>query len=86
MIVSGSLFYGLSIGARLFALDSAALTWIRERIGDGLIHGAPDVAALCELVAADKAPVPAPGERPAAVDGEFGDARIKAVLREVLFA
>lgn len=86
MIVSGSLFYGLSIGACVFTVDSPALAWIRTRVDDGAIRTARDIPALCALVASDHAPHASAGARSPAVEREFGDERIKAVLREVLFA
>lgn len=86
MIVSGSLFYGLSIGARVFAVESPALAWIRARVGDDLIQAAQDLPALCALVESDDAPPASRDAPPPVVEREFGDERIKAVLREVLFA
>ncbi|MDT3670968.1 MAG: hypothetical protein ROZ37_11635 [Aromatoleum sp.] len=84
MIVSGSLFYGLSIGARVFALESPALSWIRQRIGGEPIHVARDLPTLCAAIAADHAPAPPIAERQSLIDAEFGDRRIEAVFRRVL--
>lgn len=85
MIVSGSLFYALSIGARVFAVDSPALAWIGRRIGGDSLHTAADIPALCALVARDRGAAGVPAQRPPQVEAEFGDQRIKAALREVLF-
>jgi len=85
MIVSGSLFYALSLGTRVFAIDSPALAWLRTRIGAAELQLAPDVAALCGLIARGRdAPGGAPA-CPAHIADEFGDTRIAGVLREVLF-
>ncbi|WP_332674910.1 hypothetical protein [Aromatoleum sp.] len=84
MIVSGSLFYGLSIGSPVFALDSPALSWIRERIGGEAIHVADDIPGLCAAIAADRAPAVSVPERQSVIDAEFGDGRIEAVFRRVL--
>ena len=85
MIVSGSLFYGLSLGVRIFALDSPALAWIRERIGGDAVHAAHDIPSLCALIAADEAPATPAARRRSAVEDAFGDRRIEAVFRRVLF-
>lgn len=85
MIVSGSFFYALSLGARIFALSTPALGWVQQRIGDDCVRIARDLSALAALVA-DDVPARAGRARSAAVEDEFGDARIKALLREVLFA
>lgn len=84
MIVSGSLFYGLSVGARVFALDSPALSWIREKTGGDRIHVAEDIPGLCEAIAADQEPGWPVAERQSVIEAEFGDRRIEAVLRRVL--
>lgn len=85
MIVSGSLFYALSLGVPVFTLDSPAVGWIRERIGTAHLRVAGDVRALCAMIGRDGAPAHAPAGPAPRVAEEFGDARIKAVLREVLF-
>ena len=85
MIVSGSLFYALSLGAPVFALETPAVAWIRTRIGDESICVAADVAGLCALVAHDAAPRAGTAARRPVVESEFGDARIRAALTEVFF-
>ncbi len=85
MIVSGSLFYALSLGVRVFAVENPALAWLRSQLEPGRLTLAPDVAALCARIATDHPPAPAAPAPEARLDEAFGDARIRGVLREVLF-
>jgi glycosyltransferase involved in cell wall biosynthesis len=86
MIVSGSLFYALSLGVPVFAVRTPTLEWLRRRLDAPVLHLAADAAALCRLIATDP-----PGRRPvadmrSALEREFGDARIRAALAEALSA
>jgi glycosyltransferase involved in cell wall biosynthesis len=84
MIVSGSLFYALSLGTRVFAIENPALAWLRARIGPAHLHLASNVAALCAQLARDRGAPAADPVRAPRIAAEFGDARIAGVLREVL--
>src|SRR5690606_35723907 len=46
MIVSGTFFFALAQGVRLFALPSAFLKWARLRLGPEVVNIADDLPAL----------------------------------------
>uniref|UniRef100_UPI003A971146 hypothetical protein n=1 Tax=Klebsiella pneumoniae TaxID=573 RepID=UPI003A971146 len=48
MIVSGSFFYGLTLGIKMFAVATPFLKWAEEQFGADVIETFPNVNVLCE--------------------------------------
>lgn len=50
MIVSGSFFYGLTIGVKMYAVSTPFLKWAEEQFGTEIIETFPDVVSLCKRI------------------------------------
>ncbi|PJR53733.1 hypothetical protein CWM57_21850 [Klebsiella sp. G-Nf4] len=50
MIVSGSFFYGLTIGIKMYAVSTPFLKWAEEQFGTDVIETFPDVVSLCKRI------------------------------------
>ncbi|HCN3270896.1 TPA: hypothetical protein LZD73_006215, partial [Klebsiella michiganensis] len=50
MIVSGSFFYGLTIGIKMFAVSTPFLKWAEAQFGADIIETFPDVESLCKRI------------------------------------
>ncbi|ENZ4855050.1 hypothetical protein ACSGEN_01555 [Klebsiella pneumoniae] len=50
MIVSGSFFYGLTIGVKMYAVSTPFLKWAEEQFGNDIIETFPDVVSLCKRI------------------------------------
>lgn len=87
MIVSASFFYAMTLGQRVYAVETPFLRWASELLGSDIVVVSPNLGALCRRLASAQPCAASQPTRDALIEQHFGDdaiARHLAVLLERL--
>lgn len=84
MIVSGSFFYGLTLGIKMFAVATPFLTWVEGILGEEVIQTFPDVKTLCEYIATKPLRKKISAEKISEINDLFSDEKIRETFYSIL--
>jgi glycosyltransferase involved in cell wall biosynthesis len=84
MIVSASFFYAMSLAKRVYAVETPFLRWASSVLGDDIVVTAPELASLCERLAAVPQSAGSQRQLDAAIQQHFGDDTVARHLAAAL--
>ena|SRR6218665_1661500 len=83
-IVSGSFFFGISIGTPVYALETSFIRHVASMLGSEVVVAASDIESLCKYVGSSAPVKHCPAAVNACVEKAFGDDAVRRSLKIIL--